>query len=107
MRKMFMKYLGENHNMTLVSPSGSRGSSQDYAFRVAHICKIENIGWETLAANINVILPKYERGGEQKEQGKRSHESYINALKYFRLYVGEQVANKTTPKTQNKRWKLF
>ena len=40
-----------------------------------------------LAENINTILEQYGHCGDKWTIGRRSHESYINALKQFRKFA--------------------
>ena len=103
MRNEFKTFL-ISKGMTARSANGSRGTSSDYAWRIFNIIKNEKLGsWEVLAQNLNVILPKYMPGGEFQDYGKRSHESFINALRYFREFVGNRLNQPKTPAAHQKR----
>ena len=109
MRKEFKKFLIEKKNLPEFSVSGARSTASDYPFRIAHICKIENMGWDNLAANLNIIIPQYEIGGEKFGVGRRSHTSFIQALRYFRVFVREQVnVGQSSKSVQNQRkwWRI-
>ena len=69
------------------SISGNPSTAIDYAWRVAKVCEKENYTVKQLADNINTILEQYDPKGEKWTIGRRSHESYINALKQFRKFV--------------------
>jgi hypothetical protein len=102
MRQEFIQFL-INKGLTAKTET-SRGTSDDYAFRIFHICnKIEFCGWENLALNINEILPEYEMGGSKFGIGKQSHTSFIQALRYFR----EFASLIKIPQASQKRWKLW
>ena len=69
------------------SVNGSPSTVIDYAWRLEKICLRENITEEQLADNITNILKQYDKTGDKWMIGKRSHESYINALKQFRKFA--------------------
>ena len=62
----------------------------DYVSRVNKICLREGMTEQQLADNINTILEQYGRLGEKWTIGKKSHESYFNALLQFKKFVLEQ-----------------
>ena len=72
------KEFSANHN-----PS----SAIDYRWRLEKICLREGMTEEQLAENITTVLKQYDKSGEKWCVGRRSHESYINALKQFRKFV--------------------
>ena len=69
------------------SISGNPSTAIDYAWRVAKVCEKENYTAKQLADNINTILEQYGHRGDKWTIGRRSHESYINALKQFRKFA--------------------
>lgn len=69
------------------SVSGNPSTAIDYSWRVAKVCEKENYTVKQLADNINTILEQYGHCGQKWTIGRRSHESYINALKQFRKFV--------------------
>ena len=69
------------------SVSGSPSTAIDYAWRVAKVCEKENYTVKQLADNINTILEQYGYYGKKWTIGRRSHESYINALKQFAKFA--------------------
>lgn len=69
------------------TPSGHPSTAYDYVKRVDKVCKIENCSWDTLAKNINSIVPLYDCGGEKADIGKQSHSAVISALKQFHEFV--------------------
>jgi len=104
MRNEFKTFLISKGMTSKSSERNTRGTSEDYAWRIFNIAKFHGMSWEVLSQNLNVIMPKYMPGGEFQDYGKRSHESFINALRYFREFVGSQLKNSKTPTvSQNKR----
>ena len=69
------------------TPSGNKSTVYDYIGRVKRIIEWENITWELLKNNINNIVCVYDIGGEKEDIGKKSHNSYINALKAFQRFA--------------------
>ena len=69
------------------SINGNPSTAIDYAWRVAKICEKENYTAKQLADNINTILEQYGYYGKKWTIGRRSHESYINALKQFAKFA--------------------
>ena len=69
------------------SISGNPSTAIDYAWRVAKVCEKENYTVKQLADNINTILEQYGHCGQKWTIGRRSHESYINALKQFAKFA--------------------
>ena len=69
------------------SINGNPSTAIDYAWRIAKVCEKENYTVKQLADNINTILEQYGDCGQKWTIGRRSHESYINALKQFRKFV--------------------
>lgn len=102
MKTEFQNWLVENANLTLRSPSGSRGSAVDYAYRVGRICREQSIGWDDMLIQIGDVLKLYSAGGDKFGFGKGSHESYLNSLRYFKRYAGEILQNRTSPKSRQK-----
>lgn len=69
------------------SANGNPSSAIDYRWRLEKICLREGMTEQQLADNITNILKQYDKTGEKWSVGRRSHESYINALKQFRKFV--------------------
>ena len=69
------------------SASGNPSSALDYRWRLKQVCLREGMTAEQLADNITTVLKQYDKTGDKWMIGKRSHESYINALKQFRKFV--------------------
>ncbi len=65
------------------TPSGNPSTVYDYVKRVEKICERERISIKKLAENIDVYVKKYDTFGSEAEFGKRSHNSFISALKRF------------------------
>lgn len=69
------------------TPSHNASTVIDYTKRIKKICQKENISIEKLANNIGDYVYKYGSLGSETEFGKRSHSSYINALKRFEEFI--------------------
>lgn len=65
------------------TPSGNPSTAYDYMKRVQRICERENITVKGLAENIDFFIDKYGPTGNESEFGRKSHNSYINALRRF------------------------
>jgi hypothetical protein len=102
MKNEFRKWLAESEHLPEYSLSGSRSTAIDYAYRIGRVARNENMTLEDLAVNVSVILPKYEHAGEQQTFGKSSHESVLNALRYFKKYT-----RKIQPESKPRRFSLF
>lgn len=86
MREEFESYL-IRRGYKLTTPSGTPSTVYSYIKQIDKVCDWEGCSWEKLAANITVIVPKYDVGGEKEELGCTSHNSVINALKRFKEFV--------------------
>lgn len=63
---------------------------RDYVFWVKSVMKREKLtDWWFLAAKINVIYVKYERGGEEADFGANGNRSCNSGLKKFKEYVNQ------------------
>ncbi|MCM1197151.1 MAG: hypothetical protein NC310_08825 [Roseburia sp.] len=63
---------------------------RDYVYWVKRVMKREELtDWWFLAAKINVVYVKYERGGEEAEFGEKGNRSCINGLKKFKEYFNQ------------------
>lgn len=82
MKKQFETYL-INHGYSLTTPSGNPSTVYDYIKRIDKVCEWENITWQKLSENIEVILAQYDVGGIKEELGNKSHKAVINALRRF------------------------
>jgi len=83
----FEKYLIEQ-GYSQVTPSGHPSTTYDYAkSRIPKICEKEKISVEQLASNIKHYVEKYDDGGSESKFGKKSHNSFINALKRFEEFI--------------------
>ena len=69
------------------TPSGKPSTVYDYGKRIERICEREGISINQLADNIDVYVKKYDTFGSEVEFGKRSHNSYISALKRFEEFM--------------------
>ncbi|MFA6808376.1 MAG: hypothetical protein WCR27_05235 [Eubacteriales bacterium] len=86
MEKQFEEYL-INNGYKQTTPSGNPSTVYNYIKRIDNICEWENITWEQLANNIQIILPQYDIEGIKEDLGKKSHSSVINALRRFSEFV--------------------
>lgn len=89
-KEKFEKYLIDE-GYKQITPSGNPSTVYDYVKRINKICEWENITWQELVDNIQIILPKYDTGGEKEDLGKRSHSAVINALKRFSEFVSDNL----------------
>lgn len=69
------------------SANNSPSTCIDYCWRISKIIEKEGITIEQLSADINKYLEQYDRLGDKWTIGRRSHESYINALRQFRKFL--------------------
>lgn len=69
------------------SANSNPSTAMDYCWRIGRIVEKEGITLETLSSEIQKYLEEYGRQGQKWCVGRRSHESYINALKQFRKFV--------------------
>lgn len=69
------------------SANSNPSTAIDYTWRISKIIEKEGITLETLSSEIQKYLEEYGRQGQKWIVGRRSHESYINALKQFRKFV--------------------
>ena len=69
------------------SANANPSTCSDYCFRISTIIEKEGITLETLSSEIQKYLEEYGRQGQKWIIGKKSHESYYNALKQFRKFV--------------------
>jgi hypothetical protein len=102
MKKEFRKWLAESEHLPEYSISGSRSTAIDYAYRIGRVARNENMTLEDLAVNVISVLSKYERTGDNSNFGKMSHESVLNALRYFKKYT-----RKIQPESKPRRFSLF
>ena len=71
----------------LLSSGFTTLSSMDYAWRIGKIVEKEGITLDVLSSQIQTLICEYGRQGQKWCIGRRSHESYINALKQFRKFL--------------------
>ncbi len=69
------------------TPSGNPSTVYDYIKRIDKVCEWESITWQTLAANISIILPQYDVGGIKEDFGHKSHNAVISALRSFTEFL--------------------
>ena len=69
------------------SANSNPSTAMDYCWRIGRIIEKEGITLEELSSDIQKYLEEYGRQGQKWIVGRRSHESYINALKQFRKFV--------------------
>lgn len=86
MLNQFQKFL-INKGYKEFSANGSPSTVIDYAWRISKICEKEGITDQQLGECISTVLKQYDKSGDKWCVGRRSHESYINALKQFRKFV--------------------
>ena len=86
MLNQFRSYL-LNKGYKEFSANGSPSTAIDYVWRINKICEREHITEEQLSTQINEYLKLYGMNGEKWSEGRRSHQSYINALRQFRKFV--------------------
>lgn len=72
------------------SDAGNKSTIFDYTNRIKKVSVDENCSVEELAKNIDVVVAKYDQGGEKEEVGKNSHSSVIEALKRFKECLNDQ-----------------
>lgn len=60
-----------------------------YIKAVDFVLNEENLSWTALVDKINIIIRKYDIGGEKEHLGNKSNKTVINALKRFRDYVNQ------------------
>ncbi len=82
----FRQYL-INKGYKEFSASNNPSTCEDYTYRLSRLLVAENITLDELSSNIQKYIDLYGRTGEKWCVGRRSHESYINALKQFRKFV--------------------
>ena len=86
MLKKFQAYL-VSKGYKEFSANSNPSTAIDYPWRISKIVEKEGITLETLSSEIQKYLEEYGRQGQKWIVGRRSHESYINALKQFRKFV--------------------
>jgi len=67
--------------------SGLPSTVYAYLKSIDKICEWERVSWQNLAANISVYLRQYDVGGIKEELGRKSHNTYISALKQFAEFL--------------------
>ena len=60
-----------------------------YIKAISFVLDEENLSWSALIDKINVIVKKYDVGGEKEYLGNKSNKTVINALKRFQDYVNQ------------------
>lgn len=90
MLESFKRYLIQQ-GYSEFTPSGNPSTVYDYGKRIEKICKRERISIKQLADNIGAYVIKYDTFGSESEFGKRSHNSFICALKRFEEF-GKQFS---------------
>lgn len=86
MKKNFAKWLIDN-NYKVKTPSNLPSTVPQYLNAVDNIIKWENIdSWETLPKYIDRLVRDYDTYGSKADLGKKSHNTYISALKRFQDY---------------------
>ena len=85
-----MKNLKEQFEEYLISlgysvetPKRHPSTVYDYCKRVERVCSVEKLTWESLAEQIDFIVSEYDIGGIKENDGKKSHNAVINALKRY------------------------
>ena len=78
----YEKYLIENE-YSIESDSGNPSTVYSYGNAVDKVVENEGLTWNSLANDINNIVPKYDVGGVYETIGSKSNKTVINALKRF------------------------
>lgn len=86
MKSAFEKYL-KDQGYSVETPAGNQSTVYDYIKRVEKVCEWEDITMQELADDIEVIVAKYDVGGEKANLGEKSHRAVINALKRFKEFT--------------------
>ena len=79
----YEKYLIDN-GYKIESDSGNPSTVYAYGNAVDKIIEMEGLTWNSLANDIDNIVKIYGEGGPKWSIGKKSNETYINALKRFK-----------------------
>ena len=82
----FKRYL-INKGFKEYSANGNPSSVLDYSYRLGRLLAAENVTLDELSNNIQKYIALYGRDGEKWCIGRKSHQSYINALRQFRKFV--------------------
>ena len=82
MLKNFENWLLENKYSAL--------TAADYAGRIERLCRKEEFTLAHLVENIASILPQYEITGKKSSYGKRSHTSFRQALRNFKIFLASE-----------------
>lgn len=69
--------------------SGNPSTVYSYLNAVESVRAEEGISWDTLKADIDRIVSKYDEGGQMAWFGAKSNKTVINALKRFAEFVGK------------------
>ena len=78
----YEKYLIEN-GYSIESDSGNPSTVYSYGNAVDKVVENEGLTWNSLANDIDNIVPKYDIGGVYEDIGLKSNKTVINALKRF------------------------
>ena len=84
----YEKYLIEN-GYRIESDSGNPSTVYSYGNAVDKVVENEGLTWNSLANDINNIVPKYDAGGVYEDIGLKSNKTVINALKRFAEMVNQ------------------
>ena len=84
----YEKYLIKN-GYRIESDSGNPSTVYSYGNAVDKVVDNEGLTWNSLANDINNIVPKYDAGGEYEDIGLKSNKTVINALKRFAEMVNQ------------------
>jgi hypothetical protein len=84
----YEKYLIEN-GYRIESDSGNPSTVYSYGNAVDKVVENEGLTWNSLANDINNIVPKYDAGGVYEDIGLKSNKTVINALKRFAEMINQ------------------
>ena len=84
----FEKYL-ITEGYAVETNSGNPSTVYSYVNAVESVRAEEGISWDTLKADIDDIVDKYEEGGLMSWFGAKSNRTIISALKQFAGFVGK------------------
>ena len=84
----FEKYL-ITEGYAVETDSGNPSTVYSYVNAVEAVRTEEGISWDTLKADIDDVVDKYDEGGLMSWYGAKSNKTVINALKRFAEFVGK------------------
>lgn len=86
MEKDFESYL-INRGYKTITEKGLPSTVYQYIKGINKVCEWEYTTWQSLADNIDLIIPLYDIGGRKEHLGNQSNKTIINALKRYREFI--------------------